>query len=184
MKRQGHFAKIARGVSFASRKGNARRTNSRKSEGIKSCQKCKKVLALEKFRVLKNGKTATGCLVCLDKKKASRERKRCPYGRRRSQCKECKESSQIYQHEKRRADCKDCKGSQICEHVKQRACCKDCRKSKQSEYIRFYSVEYERPQLMFIPRSRNESIWKEPRAVRIVNTIFLWTFLGSKEMVN
>ncbi|XP_057305355.1 uncharacterized protein LOC130642283 [Hydractinia symbiolongicarpus] len=90
------------------------------------------------FRVLKSGKTTKSCRVFLDKKKQRRVKHKCPHGRRRGQCKECK-GSQICHHEKVRAYCKECKGSQICEHEGRRACCKDCKGSQIWEHERVRS---------------------------------------------
>lgn len=50
---------------------------------------------------------------------------KCEHGRRRSQCKECG-GSQICIHNKFRNQCKDCEGSQICEHDRIRSRCKEC----------------------------------------------------------
>ncbi|XP_057305311.1 uncharacterized protein LOC130642240 [Hydractinia symbiolongicarpus] len=114
-------------------------------EGTKRCPNCKKVLAPDEFRVLKNGQTTTNCICCLDKKKQQCTKNKCPHGRRREQC---KEGSQIYPHEKQRAyckecggvrfasmkrirsQCKECKGSQICQHEKRRSQCKECKRSQ------------------------------------------------------
>ena len=50
----------------------------------------------------------------------------CEHGKRRAQCRECG-GSQICTHGKQRAFCRECGGSQICTHGKQRAQCRECR---------------------------------------------------------
>ncbi|CAM9807982.1 unnamed protein product, partial [Phaeothamnion confervicola] len=49
----------------------------------------------------------------------------CPHNRRRDQCKECKGSG-ICEHNRRRDRCKECGGTSICKHNRQRYQCKEC----------------------------------------------------------
>ena len=52
-------------------------------------------------------------------------RKKCPHGRRKYICKECKGSS-LCVHGRQRHYCKECKGSQICMHGLHRPQCRRC----------------------------------------------------------
>ena len=76
------------------------------------------------FNTKKNGLTKM-CTDCLIKVKETRRDIKCPHGRRKNVCKECKGSS-ICIHEKVKYFCKECKGSQICFHNKLRSKCKEC----------------------------------------------------------
>jgi len=53
-------------------------------------------------------------------------RKKCLHGKRKAYCRECK-GSQICQHDRQRARCKECKGSQICEHDSRKNYCRQCK---------------------------------------------------------
>ena len=52
-------------------------------------------------------------------------KKKCEHNKRKSQCKECK-GSQICEHNKVKSQCKECGGSAYCEHNKQKRDCKEC----------------------------------------------------------
>ena len=54
-------------------------------------------------------------------------KKKCEHNQRKSQCKECKGSS-ICEHNRRKNECKECKGSRICEHNIQKTSCMICSK--------------------------------------------------------
>ena len=56
-------------------------------------------------------------------------RKKCPHNKRKTECKDCRGSS-ICEHNKRKSTCKDCRGSQICQHNRVKSKCKDCRGSQ------------------------------------------------------
>mmetsp|Transcript_60326 Transcript_60326/g.142137 ORF Transcript_60326/g.142137 Transcript_60326/m.142137 type:complete len:430 (+) Transcript_60326:183-1472(+) len=49
----------------------------------------------------------------------------CVHNRRKNECRACKGSS-ICEHSKRRNECKDCNGASICEHRRRRRECKEC----------------------------------------------------------
>lgn len=51
--------------------------------------------------------------------------KRCEHDRQRAQCKEC-HGSGICLHDRQRSKCKECHGGSICEHERQRTACKEC----------------------------------------------------------
>ena len=62
-------------------------------------------------------------------------RPKCPHGKRRAQCKECG-GSQICEHRKQRSRCKECGGSSICEHRKLRYQCSICDPISYNIYLR------------------------------------------------
>jgi hypothetical protein len=64
---------------------------------------------------------------------------KCIHDKKRSECKECKGSG-ICEHDKRRSGCKECKGSQICEHDKHRSDCKECKGSGICEHDKHRST--------------------------------------------
>lgn len=49
----------------------------------------------------------------------------CQHKRQKAKCKDCK-GSHICEHNRQKDYCKECKGRQICVHSKHRAYCKDC----------------------------------------------------------
>jgi hypothetical protein len=51
---------------------------------------------------------------------------RCKHNRRRTECKDCRGGA-ICEHIRVRSKCKDCKGGSICEHGRLRSLCKDCK---------------------------------------------------------
>ncbi|XP_057290197.1 uncharacterized protein LOC130612875 [Hydractinia symbiolongicarpus] len=95
----------------------------------KSCLKCKLSLSLENFRIKRRCQGTKICIKCLDARKASKESTKCHHEKRRSQCKECRGGG-ICHHQRLRSSCKECKGSQICLHQRVRAYCKDCKGSQ------------------------------------------------------
>ena len=65
------------------------------------------------------------CTSCRESNKKSREKNRCPHGKRKERCRDCG-GSQICEHGKIKDACRDCGGSLICEHDKVRSRCKAC----------------------------------------------------------
>lgn len=57
--------------------------------------------------------------------KVKKTRKKCPHGKRRSDCRECSPSS-FCMHDKRRSQCRVCCPASFCEHDKQRSKCIVC----------------------------------------------------------
>jgi hypothetical protein len=60
---------------------------------------------------------------------------RCPHGRRRDQCKECRGAA-VCEHGRQRCNCKECGGAGICEHGRRRSACKKCGGSQICEHGR------------------------------------------------
>lgn len=58
-----------------------------------------------------------------------RTRKQCLHGRRKAYCRECK-GSQICSHDRVKSCCKECKGSRVCAHNRAKEFCKDCKGSQ------------------------------------------------------
>src|SRR5271155_2534098 len=67
------------------------------------------------------------------------ERKKCPHGRRKYICKECKGSS-LCEHGRQRHYCKECCGAGICEHNLHRGQCRRCNGNQfcEHEHLRHY----------------------------------------------
>ena len=84
------------------------------------CKTCRK--DLEPIVFNENGKDYKTCNTCRNKRKA---RRKCPHGKRKSQCKDCGGAS-ICEHGRRKSRCKDCVGASICEHGRRKSTCKDC----------------------------------------------------------
>jgi hypothetical protein len=59
----------------------------------------------------------------------------CEHNRQKAFCKECG-GSQICEHDKRKDYCKECGGSQICEHNRDKRRCKDCKGIKEKIIIK------------------------------------------------
>ena len=74
--------------------------------------------------ICKHRRLASKCVDCRENT-CPRGPRKCPHGRRRTQCKECGGSA-ICPHGRRRAQCKECGGSAICLHGLQRFRCKEC----------------------------------------------------------
>ena len=66
----------------------------------------------------------------------------CEHNIRKQNCKDCK-GSQICEHNRQKQNCKDCKGSQICEHNKRKQFCKECKGSQMCVHdrIKLYCKE-------------------------------------------
>ncbi|XP_057305374.1 uncharacterized protein LOC130642302 [Hydractinia symbiolongicarpus] len=140
MKKGGPTVRTVKAVRFASMENRglvvrtARRANSRNKYGFILWSTRPQLVFVPRgnFRIKRNGQQTRMCIKCLDASKASRERNRCPHLRRRGQCKDCK-GSQICKHERRRAYCKECgecKGSQYCHHQRLGYQCKECKGSQ------------------------------------------------------
>jgi len=62
-------------------------------------------------------------------------------GRQMKTCKKCRDSGAKARaknkcpHGKQKAQCVECRGSQICEHLKRKSVCKECKKSKDEEKV-------------------------------------------------
>jgi len=90
----------------------------------KKCSKCLLTLNITNFYD-KQGKC----------KKCRKKQQTCEHNRRKSECKECKGGS-ICEHNNRRICCKECKGGSICEHKRIRSKCKECDGSQICEHKR------------------------------------------------
>ena len=77
----------------------------------------------------RTGQLTKTCIQCLERKKLSIERTKCPHGKRRHMCVDCGGTSTCH-HKKQKAVCKQCGGSQICEHNIERSVCKKCKGGK------------------------------------------------------
>ena len=67
--------------------------------------------------------------------------KQCEHDRRKSQCKECKGGS-ICEHDRQQSTCKECKGGAICVHDRRKAQCKECKGGSICEHdIQKYSCK-------------------------------------------
>ena len=85
-----------------------------------------------------------------------RTHKKCPHGRQRSRCKECKGSS-FCPHDRQRRHCKECKGSSVCEHDRIRSTCRECKGSSICEHNRRRDqCVFCRPEGMYKIYIRNE----------------------------
>ena len=100
-------------------------------------------MTIDNFKKKRDDSYQKTCNQCLSRRNASAKKRKCPHGKRKSQCKECGGvgicehdrlltdcklcgGSQICEHNRRRRDCKLCGGSSVCEHNKQRRDCKLC----------------------------------------------------------
>ncbi|XP_057299286.1 uncharacterized protein LOC130629926 [Hydractinia symbiolongicarpus] len=108
-------------------------------EDSRECTHCKNYLSLNNLRIKGNGQRTKQCIRCLNIAIASQKRTKCPHQKRRSECKECK-GSQICPYERQRKQCKECKGSQICPHKKLRYRCKECKGSQICPHQRRRSI--------------------------------------------
>ena len=88
------------------------------------CTKCKCYRYPSEFLNAK-GRELKTCKKCRDLAAKSRNKNKCPHGRRRNTCKEC-DGTSICEHDKQKAHCKECGGSSFCEHNRQRRICKEC----------------------------------------------------------
>ena len=61
----------------------------REEMGEIRCIQCKRCLSVENFKVKTSGQLARMCIKCLNVKKSSRERTRCPHKRERQHCQVC-----------------------------------------------------------------------------------------------
>jgi len=91
----------------------------------KKCNKCKVNLLFKEFKSKRNGTLTKRCIQCLDYNKQWQQKNKCIHNKRKVQCKECKGSS-ICEHNKQKSRCKDCGGGSICEHNKHKYICKEC----------------------------------------------------------
>lgn len=89
------------------------------------CPRCKVNLPLEHFKVKRDGDRMKSCELCLQRESKYRNESRCIHDKRKAVCKDCG-GSQICKHDKIKSFCKDCGGAQICEHDKPRSRCKEC----------------------------------------------------------
>ena len=88
------------------------------------CTRCKVSQEKDQFISIR-GLTTKTCAVCRVKAKAESERNKCEHNRKKAHCRECG-GSQICEHKKYKVQCKECGGSQICKHNKVISGCKDC----------------------------------------------------------
>jgi hypothetical protein len=87
------------------------------------CKRCGTYRYSSQF--FSKGRELKTCQVCRDNEKISRERNKCPHGRKRNMCKECNGAS-ICPHGRVKNKCKECNGACICKHGRQRSQCKEC----------------------------------------------------------
>lgn len=89
----------------------------------KKCTTCKHSFPLEDF---KNNKDPENYLkTCIKCRTRDKKKPKCPHGKRKSECKDCKGGS-VCCHDRIKSTCKDCKGSSFCEHGKQKSRCRTC----------------------------------------------------------
>jgi len=100
--------------------------NKNEIKKTKYCKCCKCTLLTEKyFRINRKGEYNKTCNTCLERQRKNAKKNKCEHDRRRARCKECG-GSEICEHNRIRSTCKDCGGSQICEHNSFRSKCKEC----------------------------------------------------------
>jgi hypothetical protein len=72
-----------------------------------------------------SGQLFKTCDKCRTKNKETRVKNNCPHDKRKSQCRVCKGSSFCI-HDKRKSQCRDCDGTSFCIHNKYKTTCKEC----------------------------------------------------------
>jgi len=99
------------------------------------CSRCKVFLPLNKFSLKRDDTYKKMCDRCLEQRRNYVNKNKCEHERVKAQCKECG-GSQFCEHNRQKACCIDCDGSQICEHKRQKQYCKMCMTpDQQKKYI-------------------------------------------------
>ena len=99
------------------------------------CSRCKVLLPLNKFSLKRDDTYKKMCDCCLEYTRNYAKKNKCEHNRQKAQCKECG-GSQFCEHNRQKARCIDCDGSQICEHKRVKDQCKKCMNpEKQKKYI-------------------------------------------------
>jgi hypothetical protein len=88
------------------------------------CTTCKCEFGESNF-VGNAGRLLKTCSRCRRKQKETRDRNKCPHGKRKAECKEC-DGASICEHGKRISRCVKCGGASICIHGIHKQNCKEC----------------------------------------------------------
>ncbi len=99
------------------------------------CGRCKVNLPIEHYKKKRNGDLYKICILCSEKGIIYKHQHKCPHGKQKSVCKDCKGNS-ICRHNRRKYKCKDCNGNGICEHKNRKEYCKQCNGSQICEHNR------------------------------------------------
>ena len=90
------------------------------------CTNCKKKFYSDGFGENRFGDRYKTCLECSERRRASKERSKCPHGKQKSKCVDCKGTG-ICEHNKVRSICKECKGGSLCVCGRPRSKCDYCK---------------------------------------------------------
>ena len=90
----------------------------------------------------------------------------CVHNRRRSECKECK-GTQVCHHDRQRSKCRDCRGSHICVHDRERSKCRDCKGSQICVHDRRRSMCRDCKGSQICVHDRRRSVCKECKGTSI-----------------
>ena len=104
----------------------------------KKCNRCKMNMTLDKFNKKRDDSYMKICIECNIKNRDNARANKCEHGKRKAQCKECG-GSQICEHNRIKSRCKECGGSQICEHNRIKSTCKECGGSQICEHNKIKS---------------------------------------------
>ena len=95
----------------------------------RKCVRCKATYPEDQFGFGIRGIKNKSCIICLDREKIYRVKRKCPHGRQKCQCRDCNGAC-ICQHNRVRSNCTDCKSANgICKHNKLKSACKKCKES-------------------------------------------------------
>lgn len=100
------------------------------------CPKCKCYRLPNQFLNAKGRKLKT-CDICRERGRKRKEKYKCEHNKQKASCKECG-GSQICEHNINKYNCVKCKGNGICHHDRIKAQCKECKGNricKHNKYI-------------------------------------------------
>ena len=90
------------------------------------CTSCKSYWKPTDNDILRSGLMSKSCTSCKNRQKELRINYKCEHNRRKYNCKDCKGTG-ICERNRQRSICKECKGGSICEHNKIKSSCKECK---------------------------------------------------------